>query len=53
MKVYLLIRTEQIDYDEIYGIYSSRENAEVAINNPRVHCAEIKEFELDVTHTWV
>lgn len=47
MKVYLLIRTEQIDFDRIYGVYSSRETAEIARDCPCVVCADIKEIELD------
>lgn len=49
--VFLLIRKEQDDYDEIYGVYSSHENAEIAQNNPDVFCADIKELELDTTYT--
>lgn len=50
MKVFLLIQTEQDDFDIIYGVYSSRENAVVAQNNPDVHWSEIKEMELDTTY---
>lgn len=50
MNVFLLIRTEQDDFDVIYGIYSSLENANIASNNENVHCAHIKEVQLDVTY---
>lgn len=50
MKVFLLIRTERDDYDQIYGVYSSRAHAEIAQSNPDVFCADIKEFELDTTY---
>lgn len=50
MKVFLLIRTEQDDFDVIYGIYSSLENANIASHNENFHGAEIKEVQLDVTY---
>lgn len=50
MKVFLLVCPEQDDYDRIYGVYSSLENATIAQSNPDVFCAEIKELELDTTH---
>lgn len=51
MKVYLLVCPEQDDYDQIYGVYSSHENAVIAQSNPDVFCADIKEIELDTTYT--
>lgn len=48
--VFLLVRTEQDDFDVVYGIYSTRANANVAQNNPDVFCADIKELELDTTY---
>lgn len=52
MKVFLLIHSGPYDADIVYGIYSSIENAKIAQSNPDVsRFAEIKELELDATHT--
>lgn len=49
MKVFLLVCPDQDDFDVIYGVYSSRANAEVAQAGTDA-CADIKELELDTTY---